>query len=122
MMLLLKLRSFVVIVLVAGDVINHGKHEFWGKPGVHYHQGMKVRLHLPPSIIDKLPTSLTPHRAAYTTLQILPLLLCLTGCCNVLRISPVCGIRYTAWPTLCAHVYVSMLSRYHIHLHNTDHR
>ncbi|KAG1663735.1 hypothetical protein FOA52_006104 [Chlamydomonas sp. UWO 241] len=23
-----------------GDVINHGKHEFWGKPGVHYHQGM----------------------------------------------------------------------------------
>jgi ADP-ribosylglycohydrolase len=21
-------------------VINHGKHQFWGKPGVHYHQGM----------------------------------------------------------------------------------
>ncbi|EFJ51855.1 hypothetical protein VOLCADRAFT_103347 [Volvox carteri f. nagariensis] len=25
-----------------GDVINHGKHAFWGKPGVHYHQGMKA--------------------------------------------------------------------------------
>ncbi len=25
-----------------GDVINHGKHDFWGKSGVHYHQGMKV--------------------------------------------------------------------------------
>jgi len=24
----------------AGDVINHGKHAFWGKQGVHYHQGM----------------------------------------------------------------------------------
>lgn len=27
---------------IIGDVINHGKHEFWGKPGVHYHQGMKA--------------------------------------------------------------------------------
>ena len=25
---------------IVGDVINHGKHEFWGKPNVHYHQGM----------------------------------------------------------------------------------
>jgi len=25
---------------IIGDVINHGKHEFWGKPAVHYHQGM----------------------------------------------------------------------------------
>ena len=25
-----------------GDVINHGKHQFWGKPNVHYHQGMKA--------------------------------------------------------------------------------
>lgn len=25
-----------------GDVINHGKHDFWGRPGVHYHQGMKA--------------------------------------------------------------------------------
>lgn len=29
-------------LLTAGDVINHGKHEFWGRPGVHYHQGMKA--------------------------------------------------------------------------------
>ncbi|GFR43448.1 hypothetical protein Agub_g4531, partial [Astrephomene gubernaculifera] len=27
---------------IIGDVINHGKHSFWGKPGVHYHQGMKA--------------------------------------------------------------------------------
>eukprot|EP00878_Enallax_costatus_P016108 GHUV01016890.1.p1 GENE.GHUV01016890.1~~GHUV01016890.1.p1 ORF type:complete len:433 (+),score=92.10 GHUV01016890.1:240-1538(+) len=27
---------------IIGDVINHGKHEFWGKPGTHYHQGMKA--------------------------------------------------------------------------------
>eukprot|EP00197_Chlamydomonas_leiostraca_P004699 CAMPEP_0202866534 /NCGR_PEP_ID=MMETSP1391-20130828/7852_1 /ASSEMBLY_ACC=CAM_ASM_000867 /TAXON_ID=1034604 /ORGANISM="Chlamydomonas leiostraca, Strain SAG 11-49" /LENGTH=366 /DNA_ID=CAMNT_0049546491 /DNA_START=218 /DNA_END=1318 /DNA_ORIENTATION=+ len=27
---------------VIGDVINHGKHQFWGKPGMHYHQGMKA--------------------------------------------------------------------------------
>lgn len=27
---------------IIGDVINHGKHDFWGKPGVHYHQGMKA--------------------------------------------------------------------------------
>ncbi|KAK3244440.1 hypothetical protein CYMTET_45942 [Cymbomonas tetramitiformis] len=25
---------------IIGDVINHGKHEAWGKAGVHYHQGM----------------------------------------------------------------------------------
>lgn len=24
------------------QIINHGKHQFWGKPGVHYHQGMKA--------------------------------------------------------------------------------
>ncbi len=23
-----------------GDIINHGKYELWGKPGVHYHNGM----------------------------------------------------------------------------------
>ncbi|KAG2447158.1 hypothetical protein HYH02_007904 [Chlamydomonas schloesseri] len=27
---------------IVGDVINHGKHDFWGKSGVHYHQGMKA--------------------------------------------------------------------------------
>ncbi|KAI8462695.1 MAG: ADP-ribosylglycohydrolase-domain-containing protein [Monoraphidium minutum] len=27
---------------IIGDVINHGKHEFWGKSNVHYHQGMKA--------------------------------------------------------------------------------
>ncbi len=27
---------------VIGDVINHGKHEFWGKQNVHYHQGMRA--------------------------------------------------------------------------------
>ncbi|MEW5305683.1 MAG: hypothetical protein WDW38_011511 [Sanguina aurantia] len=26
---------------IVGDVINHGKHDFWGKSNVHYHQGMK---------------------------------------------------------------------------------
>lgn len=35
--------GMVVIARIPGDVINHGKHAFWGKPGVHYHQGMKVR-------------------------------------------------------------------------------
>lgn len=25
---------------IIGDVINHGKHEFWGVPNMHYHQGM----------------------------------------------------------------------------------
>jgi hypothetical protein len=25
---------------IIGDVINHGKHDLWGKPGVHYHHGM----------------------------------------------------------------------------------
>ena len=24
---------------IAGDVINHGKKQFWGKRNVHYHQG-----------------------------------------------------------------------------------
>ena len=28
--------------MCAGDIINHGKHEFWGKSNVHYHQGMKA--------------------------------------------------------------------------------
>lgn len=23
---------------IVGDVINHGKHKFWGKSSVHYHQ------------------------------------------------------------------------------------
>jgi hypothetical protein len=23
---------------IIGDVINHGKHQFWGKPNMHYHQ------------------------------------------------------------------------------------
>ncbi|GLI63555.1 hypothetical protein VaNZ11_006408 [Volvox africanus] len=27
---------------IIGDIINHGKHAFWGKSGVHYHQGMKA--------------------------------------------------------------------------------
>lgn len=27
---------------IIGDVINHGKHERWGKKGVHYHEGMKA--------------------------------------------------------------------------------
>lgn len=26
---------------IVGDVINHGKHDRWGKPGVHYHEGMQ---------------------------------------------------------------------------------
>lgn len=26
---------------IIGDVINHGKKQFWGVPGMHYHQGMK---------------------------------------------------------------------------------
>lgn len=30
-----------LLIPVAGDVINHGKHQYWGKPGVHYHQGME---------------------------------------------------------------------------------
>ncbi|GFH33012.1 uncharacterized protein HaLaN_32321, partial [Haematococcus lacustris] len=25
---------------IIGDVINHGKHAFWGRSNVHYHQGM----------------------------------------------------------------------------------
>lgn len=25
---------------IIGDIINHGKHDFWGKSSVHYHQGM----------------------------------------------------------------------------------
>jgi hypothetical protein len=25
---------------IIGDVINHGKHKFWGQQNVHYHQGM----------------------------------------------------------------------------------
>ncbi|PSC74603.1 ADP-ribosylation crystallin J1 [Micractinium conductrix] len=25
---------------IVGDIINHGKHDRWGKPGVHYHEGM----------------------------------------------------------------------------------
>jgi ADP-ribosyl-[dinitrogen reductase] hydrolase len=27
---------------IIGDVINHGKKQFWGKPNMHYHQGMKA--------------------------------------------------------------------------------
>ena len=27
---------------IIGDVINHGKKQFWGVQGVHYHQGMKA--------------------------------------------------------------------------------
>ncbi|KAK9804892.1 hypothetical protein WJX72_010538 [[Myrmecia] bisecta] len=27
---------------VVGDIINHGKRERWGKPGVHYHEGMQA--------------------------------------------------------------------------------
>lgn len=27
---------------IIGDIINHGKHDFWGKSGMHYHQGMKA--------------------------------------------------------------------------------
>lgn len=29
-------------VCIVGDVINHGKHSLWGKPGVHYHHGMSA--------------------------------------------------------------------------------
>jgi energy-converting hydrogenase Eha subunit C len=29
----------------AGDVINHGKHVFWGKPGMHYHQVTHTHTH-----------------------------------------------------------------------------
>ena len=27
---------------IIGDVINHGKKQFWGKPNMHYHQGMRA--------------------------------------------------------------------------------
>ena len=27
---------------IIGDVINHGKKQYWGKPGVHYHRGMRA--------------------------------------------------------------------------------
>lgn len=37
-----RLSGMISHVPTSGDVINHGKHEFWGRPGVHYHQGMKA--------------------------------------------------------------------------------
>jgi hypothetical protein len=27
---------------IIGDVINHGKHQFWGKPNMHYHQASNL--------------------------------------------------------------------------------
>jgi len=27
---------------IIGDVINHGKHQFWGRANMHYHQGMQA--------------------------------------------------------------------------------
>jgi hypothetical protein len=27
---------------IIGDVINHGKKQFWGRQNVHYHQGMQA--------------------------------------------------------------------------------
>eukprot|EP00951_Prasinocladus_malaysianus_P015143 scaffold115930_cov20-Prasinocladus_malaysianus.AAC.1 len=27
---------------IIGDVINHGKHVFWGQPNTHYHRGMRA--------------------------------------------------------------------------------
>jgi ADP-ribosyl-[dinitrogen reductase] hydrolase len=27
---------------IIGDVINHGKKQYWGKPNMHYHRGMKA--------------------------------------------------------------------------------
>ena len=35
-------QSTLIFHILLGDVINHGKHDFWGRPGVHYHQGMKA--------------------------------------------------------------------------------
>lgn len=57
-----------------GDVINHGKHDFWGRSGVHYHQGMKVgaglahSLHCMPLVLRGGPPAWTlpcPHGASF---------------------------------------------------------
>lgn len=62
---------------IVGDVINHGKHDFWGVPNTHYHRGMRpgentVKPASEPSLLIRPFPSLTlpgPMQAAYHVLE-----------------------------------------------------
>lgn len=52
---------------IIGDVINHGKKQFWGVPNVHYHQGMQAGENTLNAIIARLLTrSIIKNQGQYT--------------------------------------------------------
>jgi ADP-ribosylglycohydrolase len=52
---------------IIGDVINHGKHDRWGKPGVHYHEGMAPGENTLNAQCARLVTRGMAQRGGYTT-------------------------------------------------------
>lgn len=51
---------------VIGDVINHGKRQFWGVPGMHYHQGMAAGENTLNALCARLVTrTITSSKGAY---------------------------------------------------------
>ncbi|KXZ49126.1 hypothetical protein GPECTOR_23g55 [Gonium pectorale] len=56
---------------IIGDVINHGKHDFWGKSGVHYHQGMKAGENTLNAICARLVTRTITRDKGYSAASFL---------------------------------------------------
>ncbi|KAG2496733.1 hypothetical protein HYH03_005144 [Edaphochlamys debaryana] len=56
---------------IIGDVINHGKHDFWGKSGVHYHQGMKAGENTLNAICARLVTRTIARDQGYNSTSFL---------------------------------------------------
>jgi len=57
---------------IIGDVINHGKHEFWGKQNVHYHQGMAAGENTLNAVCARLVTrGITAEKGTYSNSRFL---------------------------------------------------
>lgn len=56
---------------IIGDVINHGKHEFWGKSNVHYHQGMRAGENTLNAVCTRLVTRGITAQKGYTSQRFL---------------------------------------------------
>ncbi|EFN58988.1 hypothetical protein CHLNCDRAFT_137616 [Chlorella variabilis] len=51
---------------IIGDVINHGKHDRWGKSGVHYHEGMAAGENTLNALCARLVTRGMARRGGYS--------------------------------------------------------
>lgn len=57
---------------IIGDVINHGKHQFWGQQNVHYHQGMAAGENTLNALCTRLVTrGIIAEKGAYSSSKFL---------------------------------------------------